>query len=506
MRPDLLIAVVGLQLVPIIIVWLWLRSKAKASGNAATEFAIAGRGLSLPVVAATLALTVLGGPHIFGIFEMSWGFGATAIWFGIAHVAILCVLCLSTGQWARKLRLTTVPELLERMYSRNIRIAACCVMAGSIFGVLTLETQGLGIILASLTGWQLADCVMIGGVVGVLYILLSGMKGAGVMNLVNAAVMYIALVLALFFLAKGLPGGNFDSVAQYYADGNGGTDKMAAEDMLKIFPSFAGVVNFALALFLILVFAMPMNQVLMQTAMSANSAQTVKKALWIAAPLNGIFCVFTLVMGLTAKTMPEYANMVDGEKVGTMTMLVETMPPWLLVFLFASFFGVVLSSFAMVCLAPATIFAHDVYKRTVNPNASPERVRLVTRLAIFSLSVLAILIATAMPAILAAIGWLLGWIMPIFFVVVVGLFWKCSSKAAAITLACAWGINVLWTASPLSEVLGLPETPHTYPIMLVTFVVGIVTNLIFPGGPAYFKSEAYALEAAEYNAELSPAE
>ena len=499
MRPELLTAVVALQLLPIILVWLWLRAKSRIAGNAATEFAIAGRGLPLPVVAATLALTILGGPHIFGIFEMSWGHGATAIWFGVAHVAILCVLCLSTGQWARKLRLTTVPELLERMYSRNIRIATCCVMAGSIFGVLTLETQALGIILSSLTGWELTDCVLVGGAVGVLYILLSGMKGAGWMNLINAAFMYVALVLALFYLAKGLPGGNFDSVRDFYVNSGQG-------DMLKIVPSFAGIVNFALALFLILIFAMPINQVLLQTAMSAKSATTVKKALWIAAPLNGIFCVFTLVMGMTAKSMTEYAGMVDGEKVGTMAMLVQSLPPWLLVFLFASFFGVVLSSFAMVCLAPATIFAHDVYKRAVNPNASPERVRLVTRMAIVVLSILAILIATALPAILASIGWLLGWMMPIFFLVVVGLFWKCSARAAAITLACAWGINILWSVTPLKDLLGMEQTPNTYPILLVTFLIGILANLTLKGETAYFKSQQYLDQAAEYDAELSVAE
>lgn len=498
MRPDLLFAVIGLQLVPIIAVWFWLRSK-KTAGSADTEFAIAGRGLPLPVVAATLALTILGGPHIFGIFEMSWGLGATAIWFGIAHVAILCVLCLSTGQWARKLRLTTVPELLERLYSRNIRIATCCVMAGSIFGVLTLETQALGIILASLTGWSLTDCVMLGGVVGVLYILLSGMKGAGWMNLVNAAVMYIALVLALFYLAKGLPNQDFSSVQSFYVD-------TGQADMLKLLPSFAGVVNFALALFLILIFAMPVNQVLLQTAMSASSAQTVKKALWIAAPLNGIFCVFTLTMGMTAKSMPEFANLADAEKVGTMTMLVQTLPPWLLVFLFASFFGVVLSSFAMVCLAPATIFAHDVYKRVVNPDASPERVRLVTRLAIAVLAVFAILIATALPAILASIGWLLGWMMPIFFLIVVGLFWKCSTPAATITLICAWGINIIWSTTDIAAMLGVPQMPNTYPIMATTFGIGILANLILPGRPAYFKSDTYLEESKLYDAELSAAE
>lgn len=482
MRLELLIAVISLQLLPIVGVWLWLQGKKRLSANADTEFSIAGRGLPLPVVAATLALTILGAPHIVGVFQMSWGEGATAIWFGLAHAAILCVLCLSTGIWARRLRLTTVPELLERMYSRNIRIATCCVMAGSIFGVLTIEVQGLGVILSSMTGWRLEFCAVIGGGLGIAYILLSGMKGAGWMNLINASVMYIALILATFYIAQGLPGGNFDSVQAYYETSNQG-------DMLKIFPSVEKVVAFALALALTLIFAMPVNQVLLQTAMSAKSENTVRNALWIAAPLNGIFCVFTVVMGLTAKSIPEFAE--AGATMAAPTMLVALLPTWLTVFLLASFLGVVLSSFAMVCMAPSTIFSHDIYKRVVNPDATPEQVTRVTRITIATLSIVAIIAGTLLPEIIPAIGWLLGWMMPIFWLVIVGLFWKRSVQASVITLAVAWGVNILWSITLLPDALGVPNMFNTYPILLVTVVIGVVANLILPGKPGYFKSDEF---------------
>lgn len=494
MRLELLIAVVLLQALPIFAVWFCLNRSKTKSENADSEFTIAGRGLPLPVVAATLALTILGAPHIIGIFEMSWDFGATAIWFGLAHVAVLCILCLSTGQWARRLKLTTVPELLERLYSRNIRIATSCVMAGSIFGVLTLEAQGLGVILSSMTGWHLQLCAILGGAVGVLYVLLSGMKGAGWMNLINASVMYIALILATIFIAEGLPGGNFGSVEAYFVDSG-------EADMLKIFPSIEGVINFALALALILIFSMPINQVLLQTTMSAKTESTVKKALWIAAPINGIFCVFTLVMGLTAKSIPEFQAL--GPKLAAPTMLVEMLPAWLTVFLLASFTGVVLSSFAMVTLAPATIFSHDIYKRTVNPNASPEEVRRVTRICILVLSVIGISVASFLPPIIASIGWLLGWMMPIFWLIIVGLFWQRSAVAAGATLAAAWGVNVLWSVTLVAEWLGVPQMPNTYPILVVTVVVGILSNLLMAGRQGYFR--ALETEDTETDAKLSDA-
>jgi len=487
MRTELIIAVIALQLVPIIGVWLWIASQKHGAAGAVSEFALAGRALPMPVVAATLALTVLGTPHIVGIFEMSWHIGATAIWFGLAHVVLLSIVCLSTGIWARRLQLTTIAELIEVLYSRNVRIAASCVMAGSIFGVLTLETQGLGIILSSMTGWDLRLCALIGGSLGILYVVLAGMKEVGWINLVNASLMYVALILATIFLARALPGGTFESVANFYIDAG-------EPDMLTIIGSPESIINFALALLLGLVFSMPINQVLLQTAMSAKSENAVRNALWLAAPLNGLFCVFTVIMGLTAKSLPEFQS--AGPKLAAPLMLVELLPTWLTMLLLASFSAVVLSSFAMVSLSPATIFAHDIYKRVVKPTANGAEITRVIRITIVLLAVAAIGMATFLPPILASISWLLAWMMPIFWVVLVGLFWKRSTIAATATLAAAWVVNLLWSLTLLPEVFGAAGAPNTYPVLATILVVGIVSNLTTRGTSRFFGSTEYSMRVA----------
>ncbi|MCG8441131.1 MAG: sodium:solute symporter family protein [Caulobacterales bacterium] len=479
MRVELLIAVVALQLVPIVGVYLWITSQARRSGGHGADFALAGRALPMPVVAATLALTVLGTPHIIGIFEMSWHVGATAVWFGLAHVILLSVVCLSTGIWARRLRLTTVAELLETLYSRNVRLAASCVMAGSIFGVLTLETQGLGIILSSMTGWDLRLCAALGGGLGVLYVVLAGMKEVGWLNLINASLMYVALVLATVFLALALPGGDFESVAAYY-------EAEDASHMLTILGPPDIIINFALALLLGLVFSMPINQVLLQTTMAAKSEQAVRNAIWLAAPLNGMFCVFTVVMGLTAKSLPEFHA--EGPKLAAPLMLVELLPAWLTVFLLASFSAVVLSSFAMVSLGPSTIFAHDIYKRLYRPAASDAEIGRVIRITIIVLAIAAVSGATFLPPILASISWLLAWMVPIFWIVLVGLFWRRSAAAAGLTLGAAWATNLAWSLTPLPEWLGAAGMPNTYPVLAVTLLAGLGANLLFSGAPRYFNS------------------
>ena len=151
MKTGLLIAVLAYELIVIGGVGLWLARRERGLAHEAGSFALASRSLPVSVVAVTLALTVLGTAHILGVFEMAWFLGAAAVWFSIAHVILLVAVCLTTGLWVRRLGVFTVPELIESFFGQTTRLAVSCVMAGVLFGILTVEAQGVGIIFASMT-------------------------------------------------------------------------------------------------------------------------------------------------------------------------------------------------------------------------------------------------------------------------------------------------------------------------------------------------------------------
>lgn len=184
---PLLIGVLAYELIVIVGLGVWLQRRHSASSS--DEFALAGRDLPMPVVAVTLALTVLGTAHILGVFEMTWMMGAIAVWFSIAHVILLTFVCLGTGLWVRRLGVATVPELLSRAFGMETRLLVSCVMAGVLFGILTVEAQGIGIIFATLTDWSIQTGAIVGGILGILYVIFAGMREIGWVNLVNAVVM-----------------------------------------------------------------------------------------------------------------------------------------------------------------------------------------------------------------------------------------------------------------------------------------------------------------------------
>jgi SSS family solute:Na+ symporter len=488
MNIGLIIAVLAYELVLILGVAYWVSRQPKSSVQNDAEFTLGGRQMGIPVIAATLALTVLGTPHIMGIFEMAWNMGATALWFSIAHVILLVIVCLSTGLWVRRIGVTSVPQLLEDLYSPAIRVIVGCVMAGSIFGVLTLETQGLAILFSTMTGWEVKYSAIAGGILGVLYVVLAGIKEVGWINVANASLMYVSVILATIFIAIELPNGDFSSVSDYYVAND-------QAHMLSIFGSSELMWTFALGLVIALVFSQPANQPLLQVCMSAKDEKTIKKALWIAAPVNGMFGVFICVIGLTAKSIPEFE--VYGAKVAATTMLVQLLPTWLVVFLVGSFMAAILSSFAMTALAPATIFSNDIYRRFYNPKATEQDITKVTRIAILLLAIAAVVVGSFLPPILASIGWVLAWLMPVLWLLISGLFWKRSSLAALITLITVWLVNSLWSFTYLSEWLNMQQIPNSYVMLVLTLIVGIITNLICPGKEKYFNSNNYSKQNKE---------
>ena len=488
MNTGLLIAVLVYEVALILGVGIWLARRESKHAKHEGDFALAGRNLPVPVVAITLALTVLGTAHILGVFEMVWGVGAAAVWFSIAHVILLVIVCLSTGLWVRRLGLTTVPEILDMLYGRATRLFVSCTMAGIIFGILTIETQGIGILIATMTGWEIKDGAIVGAIIGIFYVILAGMKEVGWLNLINATVMYVGLILATIFLAFALPGGDYSSVYNHYAS------NPETEHMLSIWGNSQIFLTFSLGMVIAVVFSQSINQMLMQPCMSAASEKTIRKALWWAAPINGMFGVFAVVIGLTAASLPEFAAL--GPKQAATTMLVEMLPPWLSAILLASFLADILSTFAMTSLAPATIVTVDIYKNLYRPNATEKELTLVMRILIIVMACIAMAVAAALPPILAAMNWLFSWLVPVFWIVLFGLFWKRSSAVALSTLAAAWIANSAWSFTSLHQVLPFGPADNAYITLIVTLVFSVGGNLIAKGKPGFFKSEEYRSRVA----------
>ena len=474
-------------------------AEAHAQGKA-DDFVLAGRGMGVFTLATTIALTVLGSAHITGIFEMTYNQGSVSVWFSLAHVIMIVIACFCTGMWVRKVGITTVPQALKEMYGKGPSLAITCIMAGQIWGVLTLECQGVGIVIATLTGWDVQQAVIVGGILGILYVVFAGMKEVGAVNNINAIVMYIGLVVACIVVGIKLPGAydNAKAVLDAAPETSFFTNIFGTPDLM---------ITFAVGQIIAVTFCQSISQMLMQTFMSARSDKAIRKTVWIAAPLNGMFGSFAVALALVARSIPEYADL--GAKLATTTMLVNVLPAFVSALLLAALLAAILSTFAMTSLTTATLWVNDIYRPLFRPKASPKELINVNRVMIIIVALIAIMVSTFLPTILGAIEWVFAWIVPIFWLFIFGMFWKSNGKVAAATLAVAWILNLLWSFAGLQTTVanatGL-NLPNGYVTLIASLVVLIIGNLAVGknANPAYIKMKS--AQIAEIQAEMDAAE
>ncbi|MGI6258075.1 MAG: sodium:solute symporter family protein [Anaerovoracaceae bacterium] len=482
MQYGIIIAVVIYELIVILGVSAVLRKKEAEALEKEGGFALAGRSMGVAVLSPTIALTVLGAAHITGVFEMSYGMGAAAIWFSLAHVIMIVIACFGTGIWVRRLGVVTVPEIIKGMYGPGIAIAVTCTMAGAVTGVLTLECQGLGIVVSALTGWKITYGVFLGGALGIMYVIFAGMKEVGVVNLINAVVMYVGLIIATIFIMSKLPGGDFTTIVKTLE-----TDPEGGKWMTSIFGTPNIMITFAVGQILAVTFCQSISQMLMQTMMSAKNEKTIRRSVWIAAPVNGLFGVFAVCIGLAARAIPEYAA--HGPKTAAMSMIVEMLPTGVSALLLAALLAAILSTFAMTSLTPATMWVNDIYKQFINPEASEKKLANMTRVLIVIIALFAMIVSTALPTILDAIGWVFSWVIPVWWMVAFGLFWKRNSTVTVLALVVPWILNILWSFTNIREVIGgvIGGLPNAYVTMISCLLIFVIGNAISKGEPAYRK-------------------
>ena len=460
------------------------KRQKKTSAGTGDDFSTGGQSMTWPVVGASLALSLLGTVKIFGIMQQAINLGTVVAWFSIATIFPLIMISLGTGRWVRRLNVATMPELFGKMYGNRIRLFVCAVIALQTFVILTIETQGLGTVFNALSAGKISVAMgaIIGGIIGIFYVIIAGMKEVGMVNVVNVIVMYVGLIAAAIILGNVLPGNGWDDFEAYFVN-------QGQETMLSFFGTPAVFFSFALNNIIALLCAQSVSQMGVQSAIAARSEKDIKRAVLVSAPVNGIFGLITMAMGLAGKYMLDTGHLplpegvqATGQAIGTQVIM-QLMPGWVVCLLLAAFLGAILSTFAITTMALGSIFLNNIYVLKY-PNATPKTKTTVVRTIIVITGVIAMLVASKLPNIINSANWSFAWITPMFFTLVFGLFWKQSKKAAGITMGATWIVILLYTFTSLPAMLGI-TLPLIYIVLIVCIVVGVISYAVTDGERGY---------------------
>lgn len=119
---------------------LWLGKRASAQTKTEDDFYLSGRSLGLLPLVLTILATQLGGGTMLGAAEEAYQKGWAVLFYPLGTCLGLCLVSLGFGARVRKMNLTTISELYEKVYrSAFLRKASSLISIISLFIILVAQ-------------------------------------------------------------------------------------------------------------------------------------------------------------------------------------------------------------------------------------------------------------------------------------------------------------------------------------------------------------------------------
>ena len=164
--------------------------------KSAEGYSLGGRSASFPLVAGSIAGTVIGGGATVGTAQMASTVGLSAWWFTLSSGITFIVMGFLYARPLRKTGLETISQYLVLNYGKTAgSIASWVTTIGIFFSVVSSCLPGIGIICAvfDVSVWTAALLLML---LVASYVFFGGMKSAGVGGILKMLILFASLFVA----------------------------------------------------------------------------------------------------------------------------------------------------------------------------------------------------------------------------------------------------------------------------------------------------------------------
>jgi len=430
-----------------------------------TDFLVAGRSLSWPVLVFTLLSSWIGAGSLLAGAENAYHHGFVALWQPLGGWLGLLLIALIAGR-ARRFGQFTIPDLLESRYNPTARVLGSIAIVISCTIITSYQFIGGGDILHLIFPAvdRTTGLYIIAGFV-IFFTAAAGMASIAYLDLIIGSLVTITVVIAVPVLLhraggwltvyRQLPATHFQVLGDY---------------------SFSAAAGLALPTMLLLVG----NQGMYQKFFSARSENDARKAVlgWIVGTV--LLESFLISLAVIA------SSLLHTERPREILPLAarEMLPPWLGAILLGGIFAKVVSTANNYLFSPATNLIHDVYERFVNRRASERRTLVVSRLAVIVLGLFAVLQATQFQSVLkASLYAYTVYGAAVTPAVLAVFFWPRATSAGAITsillgtvVTIGWQLCQEYGTTALRTRLGPIDA--VYPALLLSVLSLILVSLL----------------------------
>jgi len=162
------------------------------------DWFLAGRGLTTPILVATLVSTYYGLDVTLGSSELSFYEGVSAFFVYSAPFYLFYAACaLLVAPRLKRLTASTLPEAMVGFYGPSAGRAAA--LASFFYSAPILSVTGMGLIGEAVFGWNPVLCAAVGAGLALIYTLMGGLLADALTDTVQFAIMCVTISIATAF-------------------------------------------------------------------------------------------------------------------------------------------------------------------------------------------------------------------------------------------------------------------------------------------------------------------
>ena len=448
--------------------WIGWYSSKKITTN--TDFMLAGRRLGPFLMAGTLAATEIGGGSSLGVVQQGMqNHGISAAWY-IITMGIAFVILTFLAPKFRATSVKTVPEYFRRRYGKSAGVLTAIIMLIPLIGLTEGQFVASATILSTMLGIGYKPAIVIVAVVVTTYSVMGGLWSVTMTDFVQVFMIVIGMIIAIPF-ALSEAGGWANVVANVPPE---------TFDMFKGYSPMAVV-----SLVVMYVATFTVGQEAVSRYYAARDGKAARQGSILAAIINFIYAFVPAILGIITLALinmgvfssDEFAAV--GARYALPVLAVRTMPAIICGLLFAGIISATMSSSDSDLLGAGSIFANDIYRAILKPDASSKEVMCVTQCTMVVVSLIAMAAALFNPASLIAILTFAFTLRAAgtFFPYVLGHYWTGGSLAGTIASVISGSVVVVYLEKISADgtLFGMKFTQKIIPGL----VVGLVFFLIF---------------------------
>ena len=447
----------------LIVIGLWQSRRVKSGA----DFLVAGRTLPARVLVFTLLATWIGSGSLFGGAGLGYRAGFPALWqsagawVGIAGVYFL-------AHRVRRIAKFTMPDILELRYGPGARVLGTIVTAIAYTTITAYQFRGGGRLLNLIAPIDAGTGALITALFCIAYTALAGMLSVAYLDVGNGLMMIVGVGAAVIYLIG-------------HAGGVGAAFGALRPDQVSVFGTLDPVTDVGY-LFLPTMLLLLGEANMYQKFFSARDERAARNSVvgWIV----GTIVVESLIVAVGvfgSVTIPGLSTG-DSEAI-VMRVAVDSLPAVLGLGLICGAAAIIISTANSFLLTPASALMNDVYRKSINPQASEKQVLLWTRVLVVVLGALGFVALRFFQTILQMALWAYTMYGAAVTPALLAAFiWPRATRQGGVaSIASGMAVTIGWEIQAQNAGgVYLFDLPTIYPALTVSVLMLVVVSLATP--------------------------